>query len=388
MTAYVDQLLFGYRNGHELVAGSRTLPAGAQRELMPHVDASLESEGERDLIGISLPSLSSYVLARIWPAPELPRRGAVWTHALVVGFAELRTRGLRSLLGLLRRPSGDELEAYSERLPWPEAAPARLAPPAASLAPTLVWAALGEPEGPRAVICRQGDERHAEDALIGLLDALPPLAREALSFRTRARARLEHSPYRLQVAPVLAGRSEESDAAVIDARRASATPPPSWTRLLDDGPAAARLRDDLRRHAGSDADSLARVSAILEALVDGDALAELASASQTEGAALAERALAADLPPPWHAAVLDALARVLEDGRAPLLPTTLLDAVLAGPSGVDPERRADVGEVVGARHVDPDERGNEARNAGERDDGAGAWAGPQPGPRGEQREQR
>ena len=106
------------------------------------------------------------MLARIWPAPELPRRGAVWTHALVVGFAELRTRGLRSLLSLLRRPSGEELDAYSERLPWPEASPARLAPPAASLAPTLVWAALGEPEGPRAVICRQGDERHAEDALI------------------------------------------------------------------------------------------------------------------------------------------------------------------------------------------------------------------------------
>ena len=44
VTAYVDQLLFGYRNGHELVAGSRTLSAGAQRELLPHVDASLESE--------------------------------------------------------------------------------------------------------------------------------------------------------------------------------------------------------------------------------------------------------------------------------------------------------------------------------------------------------
>jgi hypothetical protein len=387
VTAYVDQLLFGYRNGHELVAGSRTLSAGAQRELLPHVDASLESERERDLIGISLPSLGAYMLARIWPAPELPRRGAVWTHALVVGFAELRTRGLRGLLSLLRRPSGDELEAYSERLPWPEASPARLAPPAASLAPTLVWAALGEPEGPRAVICRQGDERHAEDALVGLLDALPPLAREALSFRTRARARLERSPYRVQVAPALAGRSEESDAAVIDARRAPATPPPSWTQLLDDGPAAARLRDDLRRNAGSDADSLARVSAILEALVEGERLG-LASLPPAEGAALAERALAADLPPPWQAAVLDALARVLEEDRAPLLPTVLLDAVLAGPSGVDPERRSDVGEVVSARHVDPGECGDEARDAGEREDGAGAWAGSQPGPGGEQREQR
>jgi hypothetical protein len=356
VTAFVDQLLFGYRNGHELIAGSRTLSASEQRELLPHVDASLESEDERDLIGISLPSLG-YVLARIWPAPELPRRGAVWTHALVVGLAELRARGLHSLLRLLRRPSGDELDAYSAPLPWPDAAPDRLAGPAAALAPTLVWAALGEPDGPRAVICKQGEERHAEHALIALLDALPPFARPALSFRTRARARLEGSPYRVQVAPGLAGRSEESDRAVLDARRPPATPPPRWTALLDESPAASRLRNALARRVDSDTESLARVSTILESITAG---------APAAGAELAERALAAELPPPWSPATLDALARALEEAPPPLLPTALLEAVLAGPLGVDPERRADVGEVVGARHVEPREGGDQAGEGGER----------------------
>ena len=73
----VDQLLFGYRDGHELIAGSRPLSTVQQRDLLPHVDASFEAADERQLVGAAISSLDGYLLARIWPAPERPRRGAV-----------------------------------------------------------------------------------------------------------------------------------------------------------------------------------------------------------------------------------------------------------------------------------------------------------------------
>ena len=76
----VDQLLFGYRDGHELIAGSRELTAAALREVMPHADASLEPTEEHQLVGVWVASIERYLLGRIWSAPERSRPGAVWAQ--------------------------------------------------------------------------------------------------------------------------------------------------------------------------------------------------------------------------------------------------------------------------------------------------------------------
>jgi hypothetical protein len=220
----VDQLLFGYRDGHELIAGSRPLSAVQQRELLPHVDASFEAADERQLVGAAIPSLDGYLLARIWPAPERPRRGAVWAHALLLNAEQLRFRRLGGLLALLHRPVDERVDGYDAKLPWPrETEVSAGAPP--PLVDALASAAYAGDRRPRVVLWHAA--RDAEPALVALLDAFPGPARSAFSFRTRERARLGATPYRLQVASVLSGQSVGASDVVIDARQ----PPGASTRL-------------------------------------------------------------------------------------------------------------------------------------------------------------
>ena len=241
----LDQLLFGYRNGQELIASSRPLSAAQERQVLPHMDASFERNDERQLVGTSVPSLDGYLLTRIWPAPERPRPGAVWAHGLLLTSEQLRRGRLDGLLGLLRRPANESLAGYDQKLRWPPRSESQALP--RPLARALTWAALGaNPEEPRVVLWHAvGD---AEVALLALLDAVPAAARRELSFRTRERARLGASPYWLQVASVLAGRSVTTTGLVIDARRAPTAELPAWTSLLDDTETGAERRGFLRRY--------------------------------------------------------------------------------------------------------------------------------------------
>ena len=232
----VDQLLFGYRDGHELIAGSRSLSASAQRELLPHVDASLEGADERQLVGTAIPSLDAFLLARIWAAPERPRRGAVWAHALLLSAEQLRFGRLGGLLALLRRPVDEHFDGYDDPLPWPSAVNVTLTPP--RLAHALERAALAPDRRPRVVLWHAASD--AEHALVALLDALPSAARPQFSFRTRERARLGATPYRVQVASVLSGRAAAGSELVIDARRPGGATASDWTSLREDAEAAAQ----------------------------------------------------------------------------------------------------------------------------------------------------
>jgi hypothetical protein len=222
VTDTVDQLLFGYRDGHELIAASCRLRSEHLREVMQHVDAAVESDDERQLVGVWLEPLGAYLLGRIWAAPERPRRGAVWAHALLISGAQLRWGRTADLSPLLRRPSaGDEgLAGYRERLPWPRrghgADPYAAAPAPAALADALATATRTPDGRPRIVLWPTPAE--AEPVLLDLLDGAPPALRDGVSFRTRGRARWTGWPYRVQVAAAVGGRAGDDVAVVIDAR--------------------------------------------------------------------------------------------------------------------------------------------------------------------------
>lgn len=264
----IDQLLFGYRDGHELLAGSRALAPAQQRELLPHMDASFERADEQQLVGISARSTGGYLLARIWPAPERPRPGAVWAHGLLLSAEQLQFGHLGGLLALLRRPTDELLGGYGKKLPWPESSGVAATQP---LAGVLTWAALVSDQRSRVVLWHPSSD--AEHALVALLDAFPGPAREGLSFRTRERARLGDSPYRLQVASQLGGRTASATSMVIDARRPPNAPLPDWTTLIVDTEPAARRRDFLHRYGDEDARTQQQVSAlaIIASSLDGDA---------------------------------------------------------------------------------------------------------------------
>ncbi|WP_174868524.1 hypothetical protein [Pectobacterium polaris] len=81
-----DQCLFGYDDGHRLLASS--IPLGDElsvlTELSDLAPGTLFGESGGYWTGLPVASLGRYVLMRTWPAPEMSRPGCVWTHALLI----------------------------------------------------------------------------------------------------------------------------------------------------------------------------------------------------------------------------------------------------------------------------------------------------------------
>lgn len=103
------QALYGYRDGHRLLASSRTLPIDAARALLILSDRSgpsLHPEFDGYLTATSLPDCPVYALCRTYDAPELSRTGCVYTHVLLIDWTDLsRLQDLRWLARVHRRPS-------------------------------------------------------------------------------------------------------------------------------------------------------------------------------------------------------------------------------------------------------------------------------------------
>jgi hypothetical protein len=123
-----DQFVFGYDDGHRLLAGSRELGGDVLMRLLGATDAAIEPGSPPLVTGLTVPETGEYLFAVTWPAPELPRPGCVWAHALLVGPRALREpRTVDVLLGLPRRPSGDRADlaryttvaALDDRAPQP-----------------------------------------------------------------------------------------------------------------------------------------------------------------------------------------------------------------------------------------------------------------------------
>lgn len=112
----LDQCLFGYDNGHRLLATS--LPLGQEISRLTALSDLTPGSvlGERDgyWTGHPAPSIGRYALMKTWPAPEMSRPGCVWTHTLLIPIDVLGSLpDLQSLMRLAERPSGrDSFSAY------------------------------------------------------------------------------------------------------------------------------------------------------------------------------------------------------------------------------------------------------------------------------------
>lgn len=109
--------MFGYDDGHRLLAGSVQLPTETGSlllflsDLAPGVSFS---KPEGYWTGVPLPRVKAYALSRTWLAPEMSRPGCVWTHSLLISFADIaRITNLNSLRSLVVRPCrGERLDNY------------------------------------------------------------------------------------------------------------------------------------------------------------------------------------------------------------------------------------------------------------------------------------
>jgi hypothetical protein len=114
----VDQLVFGYDDGHRLLEGSRRLAVGDVSLLLGATDAAPRSETDRLLTGLRLPASGIFAVCVTWSAPEISRPGAVWAHVLLIEDRPLgEMEDPLSLIDLARRPALDRISQYSESVP-------------------------------------------------------------------------------------------------------------------------------------------------------------------------------------------------------------------------------------------------------------------------------
>lgn len=149
----VQQALHGYSDGHRQIAASVPLDPDDFKEMLVLSDLSgpgshIDQHGY--LTGYPLPESGAYALAQTWPAKEMPRPGCVWTHSILIDFADLANlEFLDSLLALFRRPHGLNFVDYKKPLAF---RPRRSAQARTALDPQwsrLVLAGLyGEPIRP------------------------------------------------------------------------------------------------------------------------------------------------------------------------------------------------------------------------------------------------
>lgn len=113
----LHQALHGYVEGHQQLAISITLPQLDNKTMLVLSDLSgsgsqIDKKGY--LTGYPLKNSKMYALAKTWAAPEMSRPGCVWTHTLLIDFADLATlKNTDSLLALFRRPNDGVISDYN-----------------------------------------------------------------------------------------------------------------------------------------------------------------------------------------------------------------------------------------------------------------------------------
>lgn len=121
----VQQCLFGYSGGHRLLARSSGVSEQLASEILPFSDRvpGLADPRQPYWTGVPFPMHKSYALMKTWAAPEMPRPGCVWTHALVITFKDIaQIPDMRSLWHWFDRPSGlGQYAAFERHLDVPRA---------------------------------------------------------------------------------------------------------------------------------------------------------------------------------------------------------------------------------------------------------------------------
>ena len=216
-----DQLVFGYDEGHRLLAGSTTLSASSLTQLLGATDAAPGSDTERLITGIPLKTERLFALCFTWTAPEIHRPGAVWAHVLLVPNDDLSDmQDPMSLVALAQRPTPASISDYDRIVELPPARQNRSSPRSEVLH-DLVAATYGQDRNRVVVV---SDLEAAETALGLIWRSQWPALRTRFAFRTRDVARSTSSTAHVVATRRIQGRRRSmpaSDSTWIEALTSS-----------------------------------------------------------------------------------------------------------------------------------------------------------------------
>lgn len=258
MIIKIHQALHGYAGGHRQLACSVSLSTKDARLMLIMSDVSgpgISSLGQPYFTGYPLAESGMYALAKTWPAPEMSRPGCVWTHTLLIGFADLASLASPSVMAeLFQRPMvATSLDGYATDLvvePQDTLACNSFSPDAASWFVRLATAVYEHPD--EQVWARRNHQDDADYAVLRLWDQQWPRLKRSFLFCTltsRDRSQ-EGMPFDLQLSPGIESSSHLrflSSMEGFEAGRASTGP---WLEdLLHDAkfPHSSSLRPFLRK---------------------------------------------------------------------------------------------------------------------------------------------
>ncbi len=104
----IHQGLFGYQDGHRLLASSLQLDDESAATVLTLSDLATASGevGSGYWTGVPLTQSKCYALIRTWLAPEMPRPGCAWSHVLYIKFSDMgRIPDLGAVGRLTRYPA-------------------------------------------------------------------------------------------------------------------------------------------------------------------------------------------------------------------------------------------------------------------------------------------
>jgi hypothetical protein len=210
----LHQTIHGYAEGHRLLSGSVELPEHAARLMLIQSDiagTASSRASESYLTGYPVPEIEVYAFARTWFATEMPRPGCVWTHTILIGFADLYSIGnLSDLLPIFRRPnvrvpySADESLDFDPMLSKaPELALKNTRP---ELAISFAEAFFSTPESP--VVIASANAEDYEPLFLSTWSLLWPALRRRLTFSTGSLSprKYDGRTFDMQVLPPAAAR--------------------------------------------------------------------------------------------------------------------------------------------------------------------------------------
>jgi hypothetical protein len=209
----LQQALFGYRDGHNLLATSTALAPRTRQFLATITDSSgpENTKGfEGAFTGLPVPETDFYALFRTWPAPEMPRPGCVWSHVILIQLADLaRIPALFQLGNLCSRPSVP-IDAARYEAPLSLDVTKSEESPAGKLDQMrlhcLVWALYEHPEV--GVVILDEESASWEKAVFQVWAQQWPRLRREFAFSTGSLSdrRLAGIPFDLQIAPTSSER--------------------------------------------------------------------------------------------------------------------------------------------------------------------------------------
>lgn len=205
-TIALHQALHGYTDGHRALGSSIELGAKDAKTLLVLSDISgpgsrLKSSGY--LTGYPLAQSGLYALARTWPAPEMPRPGCVWTHTLLIDFADLATlTDLSQLNSLFRRPENPSSKFYRDKIIFDTSRELQaLSDEAIAIAKPLIKTLYKYPS--KSVISFEVDGETSERSVLALWTQQWPRLRRSFKFCTLATSdrSTKDSAFDLQLLP-------------------------------------------------------------------------------------------------------------------------------------------------------------------------------------------